>query len=129
MLEEKSIEQRIMDKFEQLQAAREARGQEGAGQAFDEFQHSIEILLTAHPDAYSNYEEEMTKLEKDRTEAIKEIQKVVSTKSDVIYQQHTLSQEMNKLDWDYREIVESIIMRILNDYHLIIKKPHENKVI
>jgi len=114
---EKSItlEDRLLDKFDDLQIARED-GQQGL---FDEIVKSIEVLFKGLPPAYNDLMEAKQLLNKELSEEYKKLQQEAMNAKDDIDRQVLLNQKSIKLQWEYRDTYEEIIMEVLQGYILI----------
>lgn len=118
-LTQKTMEQRIMEKFDELQIAREHKREQGADVAFDELSQSIETLFFYEPKIY---DELMKKKKVINDGLLKEkelLQKKVDIADDDIARQLIWTQGYLDMSWEYRELLEELYMRIIIDGGLV----------
>jgi len=112
----RSIEEKLSEKFDFLQLSREER-HEGL---FDELVRSIEVLFKAVPSAYNDFIVNKTELDKELQSELYNIEKEVSNAQDKISEQTIRSNKTNDAEWQYREVMEEIIMEIMQKHGLVI---------
>jgi len=111
----RTLEDRLADKFDALQAAREERNHV----LFDEIARSIEILLKAIPDAYNQLMVEKAELDKDLVEQLAYIEQQATAAPNQIYRDAILNNESFVAQWDYRETYEEIVIELLQRAKLV----------
>lgn len=111
----RTLEDRLADKFDALQSARETR----EPYLFDEIARSIEILLKAIPDAYIQLTAEKNELNTDLSEEMAHIEQKAESAGDQIWRDATLSNESFVAQWEYREAYEEIIIELMQRWKLV----------
>lgn len=118
----KTLEQRIIEKFDHMQVCRESRNQEGAGEMFDELLRSVELLITGLDDANKFFSEKKKKLDEMFKEEKKKIETKLVHAQDEIVRQVIWGKEMTDLSWEYRDLLESLLMETINKFGIMEKK-------
>ena len=126
----KTLEERLADKFDYLQIAREEKSIDGSDVAFDEIAKSMEILLKGLPEAH----EQLMLRKKELDDAfIEERDNIVADANnarDDIQRDFIYSRRLESAKWDYREIYEEMIMDIMQEYQLVdMKRPTSVSVV
>ena len=111
----RSLEERLSNKFDALQMSRERQEDD----TFDEISKSIVILTKAVPQVHSELMQRKTELDKELKDTINQIQQEARYARDEIQRQEFLQTERFKAQWDYRELLEEIIMEVLEAHSLI----------
>jgi len=112
----RSIEEKLSEKFDFLQLSREERRDD----LFDELVRSIEVLFKAVPDAYNDFIKERSEIEKELSEELNKIEKAASVAHDKINEESIRSEGMYEAMWEYREVLEEIIMELMQKHGLVI---------
>lgn len=118
----RTLEQRIVEKFDKLQIARENRFQEGADSLFDELSTSISMLLRCLPKADEYYKVEKKKLDDAVIEERNKLIDKVKSAPDEISKQFIYNQNIDKISWEYRDLMESLFMDIIIKFNLMEKR-------
>jgi len=110
-----TLENLLMEKFRELQRAREA----GDAEFFDNFSTSLEILLKASPKAYNDLMAIKEEMQQELEEEYMNIQQDASQAQDEIYRQHMLESRMQEADWLYRITYEEVLIEIMQKNRII----------
>lgn len=116
----RKLEDRLADKFDLLQLARE----QGMGDLFDQYSRSLEVLLTAHPRAYQEFNAEKDEMVADLNRAYEQIRSMMEKAPDALTRDHFARTNQNKVDWEFRNLYEETMMGILSKYNLIPIREH-----
>jgi len=117
----RTLEDRLADKFDTLQLAREQRNH----QVFDEIVRSIEILFKAIPDLYEQYRTEKDEMDVDKEALVMEIEEKASNAPDRISAQYIRNVEGFQVEWDYREALEEYLMELMSNWKLVVTKQED----
>ena len=118
----RTLEQRILEKFDKMQVCRENRDQEGAGELFDELSRSVELLMTGLKEANAFFSEKKKSIDSAFKEEQKKIESKLKSAQDDISRQIIWNTELVKLLWEYRDILESLTMETINKFGLVERK-------
>jgi hypothetical protein len=110
-----TLENLLMEKFRELQLAREA----GEPEYFDALSQSIEILLKAHPKAYNDLMTVKEEMQKELEEEYMNIQNDASRAQDEIYRQHMLETRVGEADWLFRITYEESLIEVMQKNNII----------
>jgi len=111
----RSLEERLSNKFDALQLARENQNED----LFDEISKSILVLIKAVPSVFDELMNRKDELDKELKDTLQSIQREASYAKDEIQRQGFIKYENFKAQWDYRELLEEIIMEVLEAHSLI----------
>jgi len=111
-----TIEDRLAIKFDDLQVAREDRVHD----LFDEIVKSIEVLFKALPNAYNELMEEKRKLNIELQKELLALREEANQARDDIDKQKLINEKSYRLHWEYRDIIEEIIMEVMQKNNLVI---------
>jgi len=126
----KALEERLAEKFDYLQIAREEKSIEGSDVAFDEIAKSIEVLLKAIPEAYQYLIDQKKVLDENFVEERDDIIREANSAKDDISRDFIFTRRMEVAKWDYREIYEEIIMDVMQVFQLVdMKRPSSVSVV
>lgn len=117
----KTLEDRLAFKFDEMQMSREQRNH----LLFDEIARSIEILLRAVPNVYTQYIAEKTELDKDKALLDMEIEDRVRNAPDKITAGYIQNVEGYQNEWEYRETLEEYIMELLSMWKLVVTRQED----
>jgi len=109
------LEDRLADKFDLLQMAREQRNHI----VFDEIGRSIEVLLRAIPQAYNSLMEQKEVLDGSLNEQLAEIEERAENAPNKIAADSIRSNEAFQAQWDYREVYEEILIDLMQTFKLV----------
>ena len=124
-LKGKSIEEKISDKFDYLQLSREERQPD----LFDELSRSIEVLLKSKPKAYSEFIEAKQQMDVELANELYRIEEKATNAQDKINEDTIRSDESSIAWWEYREVLEEIIMELMQKYDLLIFQNKKSRVV
>lgn len=126
----KTLEERLADKFDYLQVAREEKSIDGSDIAFDEIAKSIEILMKAMPEAYQYLMDQKKVLDDNFIEERDDIVREANAARDGISREVIFGRRMEVAKWDYREIYEEILMDVMQAFQLVdMKRPSSVSII
>jgi len=111
----RSLEERLSNKFDALQLARENQNED----LFDEISKSILVLIKAVPSVFDELMNRKDELDKELQDTLQSIRREASYAKDEIQRQGFIKYENFKAQWDYRELLEEIIMEVLEAHSLI----------
>ena len=111
----RTLEDRLADKFDQLQQAREMAD----GDGFDETCHSMEILFKGIPQAYEVLMEEKQEMDADLEKIFAEIEAKANTLIQDPTRQAYMNHEKAMANWEYRETYEELLIDIMREFSLI----------
>ena len=111
----RSLEERLSNKFDALQLSRENQHED----LFDEISKSILVLTKGTPTVYKELMLRKDELDKELKETLQSIHHEASYAKDEIQRQGFIKYENFKAQWDYRELLEEIIMEVLEAHNLI----------
>ena len=112
----RTLEDRLADKFDRLQQAREDKQED----LFDEISRSIEVLLKGVPQAHDDLVHQREELDKDLKDVFKNIEVEANSARDDINRRAIMTASMFKAKWEYREVYEEIIIETLQKYKLLL---------
>jgi len=110
-----TLENLLMEKFRELQLAREA----GEPAYFDALSQSIEILLKASPNAYTDLMSIKEEMQKELEQEYTNIQNAASQAQDEIYRKSILETRIEEADWLFRITYEEFLIEIFQKNQLI----------
>lgn len=112
----KTLEERIAERFDDLQHARE----EQDGPSFDALVRTIEVLLMGRPEVY----QELMYYKNDLGAALKsryqEIQKAADNAEDIVQHDAILKKYGKEAEWNFRERYEEIMMQMMTKGNLVV---------
>jgi len=112
----KTLEERIAERFDDLQHARE----EQDGPSFDALVRTIEVLLMGRPEVY----QELMYYKNDLGTALKsryqEIQKAADNAEDIVQHDAILKKYGQEAEWSFRERYEEIMMQMMTKGNLVV---------
>ena len=117
----RTLEDRLADKFDELQVAREQREH----QLFDEIVRSIEILFKAVPEMYEQYKKEKEDMDADKEILDMELSDKVKNAPDRISANYLMNIESFQIEWDYREMLEEYLMELMSNWKLVVTKQED----
>jgi len=112
----RSIEEKLSEKFDFLQLSREERHSE----LFDELVRSIEVLFKAVPSAYNDFITQREVMDKELEKELISIEKRAMLAQDKISEDAVRSDKSYDARWEYREVLEEIIIEIMQKHGLVI---------
>jgi len=110
-----TLENLLMEKFRELQLAREA----GEAEYFDALSQSIEVLLKASPKAYNDLMAIKNEMQKELEEEYINISNDASRAPDEIYRQNILERRVGEADWLFRITYEESLIEVMQKNHII----------
>lgn len=112
----RSIEEKLSEKFDFLQLSREERQPD----LFDELVRSIEVLFKAVPDAYNDFIKQKETMDNELEEELVSVEQEALRSNDKISEDTLRSDKSYVARWEYREVLEEIIMELMQKHGLVI---------
>jgi hypothetical protein len=109
------IEDRFIEKFDDMMIARENQD----SLLFDELVRSIRLLLKLFPTAYQELNDQIADLDKELDKELNKIEIEARQQKDTIDEDAYRNNQSDAVKWQYRDVVEELILDVLYKYGLI----------